>query len=125
MTGKIQCNNCSYSFEPKSSDSIPKNCPYCNMPDTLEQIKRLIMSNSLFMIFSIKFFELIGIPLKTALIPCFVPRACLNKARLLPILQLYLRRLRRQQPALSLNPGSILRMPSPRRYPLRGKQQHQ
>ncbi|MAG15711.1 hypothetical protein CMO88_01475 [Candidatus Woesearchaeota archaeon] len=34
-----QCNNCKYRFSPKSAEKVPKNCPYCNKPETLEQVK--------------------------------------------------------------------------------------
>ncbi|MBI2664097.1 hypothetical protein HYX10_02005 [Candidatus Woesearchaeota archaeon] len=39
MEQSYQCGNCMYKFTPKSAEKMPKSCPYCNKPDTLEKVK--------------------------------------------------------------------------------------
>ena len=36
---KLVCVKCKYEFSPKQNGRIPKRCPYCDKPETLEKVK--------------------------------------------------------------------------------------
>ena len=39
MEESYHCVNCGDKFNPKSPGKVPRNCPYCNQPETVERVK--------------------------------------------------------------------------------------